>query len=145
MVMKWLDTIFQDKMLAIKCLRVDTPTMVSSSFFLFLMDLYTITSGTLSLSCISKERNPMGCTQVSRGQGVPPQALDDMHPILVSSHSITILVWFGLLWFGTSLLPHSFSLLGYPQGLNHGRKDLVLQQLPIAYLVDPLICMLIYV
>ena len=30
-------------------------------------------------------------------------------------------------------------LINFEQGLHHGRKDLVLQQLPVAELVDPLI------
>ena len=115
MVMKWLDTIFQDRMLAIKCLRGDTPTLRSPLFFIFMMDFCTITSGILPNST---PNCPLQCSHVSRerlvhflfhvppkkeitwvgircvgGQGVPPQALDGMHPVLVSSHSITILAW----------------------------------------------------
>jgi hypothetical protein len=48
----------------------------------------------------------------------------------IPSPSWSVVVWY-------QLAATHFSLLGYPQGLLHGRKDLVLQQLPVAELVDP--------
>jgi hypothetical protein len=48
-VMKWLDTIIQDRRLAIKCLKGDTPTLRSPLFFIFIMDFCTITSAKLNL------------------------------------------------------------------------------------------------
>ena len=88
-----------------------TPTMRSPLFFMFMMDFCTITSGILPNST---PNFPLQSSNVSRerlvhflfhipqrknwvalrwvgGQGVPPQPLDGMHPVLVSSHFITIL------------------------------------------------------
>jgi hypothetical protein len=54
---------------------------------------------------------------------------------MMSFHIIANMAWFGLA--PSCCLSHSSAELGQPKGLLHGREDLVLQQLPVAELVDP--------
>jgi hypothetical protein len=63
MLMKWLDTIFHNRMLAIKCLKGGTPTLRSPLFFIFMLDFCTITSGILQNST---PNCPLQSSHVSR-------------------------------------------------------------------------------
>ena len=63
MVMEWLDTIFQDRILDIKCLRGDSPDMRSPLFFMSMIDFCTITFGILPSSTPSF---PLESSYVSR-------------------------------------------------------------------------------
>ena len=139
MVMKWLDTNWQDRMLAFKFSRGDTPL-----FFLFLIDPWTMTSGILQNSTpnfplqnrqYSRERLvhflfqvppkkefPWVAIRVSgefRGPGCPPLSTwwHSTGPGVQPFHH-----FLGLVWIGSSLLPYGSSIIGYPQGLHQTGK-----------------------
>jgi hypothetical protein len=145
--------------LLLKCLRGDTPTMIPPLFFLFLMDVCSITSGILPNSTpnfplqsshVSRDRLvhflfhvpqkkeiPWVAPRWEGGRCVPPQALDDMCPVLVSSHSITILAWYGS---APACCHKVLPYLAIPiQSLRHGREGIVLQLVFVAEVIYPII------
>ena len=135
-----------------------TPTMWAPLFFMLMTDFWTITSGilpnstlfkaamfwclqvevrTLSLPCTPKETNHMGWSHVSRGRGpMCPHSSTNWWQASCPGRwchgAIRSPSWPGVAW--PHLAATQFIL---PQGLLHDREDLVLQQLPVAELVDP--------
>jgi hypothetical protein len=155
MVMKWLDKIFQD----IYCLNAwwGTPQpwdLPSASCFWWTLEIlpnstpnFPLQSSHVSRETLvhflfhvpPKKEIPWVALRWVGGRGVPPQALDDKHPVLVSRHSITVSLWCGLAPASChTVVP--YLAIPIPQGLYYGRKDIVLLQLHVAELVDPLIC-----
>ena len=144
MVMRWLDTIWQDRMLSFIFSRGDAPTMWFTLFFLFLVDPWTLISGILQ---DSTPNCPLQNRQHSRERlehfhcQVPPKKEFPWVAISVSSEyrgpgCPPLRTWWhatgpgdqpfhhfpGLVWFGISLLPYGSSIIGYPKGLHQNGK-----------------------